>query len=219
MIMVAAFNSMYQLTVTFPSLRLVNPAKPPRNTPRRNTEHASRDLVARQCRDSVFFYRSCCRREGRDIIESLGPALSVKLQPACARKRNPCGSQLRPLRNPSRRLAPLEMRRRRPRKRSSAIARTSQAHRQRSSHHAPRIQHDHRGSQRPSSQRRHAQAPKPTLRKHLKFSAAPRVSGYVAFVLSLVAPASCRLFGFVVSACHSGAAKNLNCRSLASCTI
>jgi hypothetical protein len=44
--------------------------------------------------------------------------------------------------------------------------------------------------------------------------------------LSLVAPAcpekrraSCRLFGFVVSVCHSGAAKNFNCRSLASCSI
>ena len=176
MIMVAAFNSMYQLTVTFPSLRLVNPAKPPRNTPRRNTEHASRDLVARQMSRFGVFYRSCCRREGRDIIKSLGPALSVKLEPAYARKRNSCGSQLRPVRNPSRRLTPLEVRCRRPRKRSPTIARTSQAHRQRSSRHAPRFQHNNRRPQRPSQERRHPSPAKPTRKKPLKFSAAPRVS-------------------------------------------
>ena len=177
MIMVAAFNSMYQLTVTFPSLRLVNPAKPPRNTPRRNTEHASRDLVARQMSRFGVFYRSCCRREGRDIIKSLGPALSVKLEPAYARKRNSCGSQLRPLRNPSRRLTPLEVRCRRPRKRSPTIARTSQAHRQRSSRHAPCIQHSHRRRQRLSPQRwRQPDPSNPAAQKPLKFSAAPRVS-------------------------------------------
>ena len=159
-----------------PSHQLVNRAKPPRSTPRLNVKHAVADLVARQILRVGVLNRSCCREEDRDIIESLGPALSVKLEPALARKRNPRGSQLRSLRNPPRRLAHVEVRSRRPRKRSSPIARTSQAHRQRSSHHAPRIQHNHRCHECLSTQRRHAQAPKSALRKHLKFSAAPRVS-------------------------------------------
>jgi hypothetical protein len=64
----------------------------------------------------------------------------------------------------------VEVRRRRPRKRSSRIARTSQAHWQRSSHHAPRIQHNHRCHECLSTQRRHAQAPKSTLRKRVTFA-------------------------------------------------